>query len=187
MPTNSSFVSLVYDGSDNLPGVRRAFAIRVADIQTFAAPVANPTTGLEQITLVGNFVPKTGKYFAEMYNTQGKGALNFESGGSRDFEHFKKGSELFFPSTKKEALAMVATVKGQDCIVIFEENSENDGYYLAAGTQKLAARLTASGDWGTNLDGEKGITFKMEAFHGTVPMFVYDGTIPLSATEVINS
>jgi len=184
---DKAFVSLDFTGEDNLPGIARAYVVPSNEIETFAEPVADPTTGEGEISIVGDHTLKSGKYFTKMYSTQGKGTLNFTTDGERDFENFKQGGELFFPSTKKEALAMSAALKGRDCIVLLEENSENDGYHLQVGTRRLPARLKPAGDWGTNLDGIKGITFTIEAFSGNAPVYLYSGIIPLSASEVIQS
>lgn len=169
-------MSLEFQGEDNLPGVNKAYIIRADEITTEAKPLASPATALERISVVGSHILAEGKYFIKMYSTLGKGTLNFAAEGSRDFENFKVGSTLFYPSTRKEALALSTALLGQDLIIMIEENADSD-YFLQIGTKKLPARIVPSGDWGTELNGEKGITFTIEAFHGKCTPYIYDGSI----------
>jgi hypothetical protein len=133
-------VSLEFDGEDNLPGVARGYIIKTKDIETEAKPDPAATEGDSAITIVGSHVLATDKYFVKMYSTLGKGTLKFESEGSRDFENFKVSGMLFYPSTKKQALAMSTAILGQDLIIELEENSDSD-YFLQIGTKKLPAGL----------------------------------------------
>jgi len=176
-------MSLDFDGEDNLPGIARAFLIDVDDIDTEAVPISNPTSGIEKITIVGSHTLATGKYFSKLYSTQGKGTASFSSEGGRDFENFALGATLFYPCTKKESLALSTTLLGKDLIVLLEQNSDEE-FFLQAGNKKLPARLVAAGDWGTELNGEKGITFTLSAFHGKKPFFAYEGVIPLAADDI---
>jgi len=178
-------ISLDFDGDDNLPGVARAYVILVDDLETEAVPTAAPSTALEALQIVGNHIPSTGKYFIKMYSTQGKGTLNFAAEGGRDFENFSIGGSLFHPSTKDAALALASALLGRDVIILVEENSESSNF-KQVGTTKLPARLVSAGDWGTELNGEKGITFTIQAFHGKKTPYLYTGTIPLSAEEVVS-
>lgn len=178
-------LSLDFEGEDNLPGVARAYCIPVADIATEAVPMENPTTALESITIVGSHTLAAIKYFKKMYSTQGKGTLNFAAEGGRDFENFSVGGTLFYPSTKAEALAMASAVLGVDMIIEIEENSDSD-YFLQVGTKKLPARLVSNGDWGTELNGEKGITFTIQAFHGKKTPYIYNGVIALAADNIVS-
>ena len=125
------------------------------------------------------------KYFVRLYSTQGKGTLNFTAEGGRDFENFSIGGTLFYPSTKSEALAMASAILGRDLIILVEENSDSD-HFLQVGTKKLPARLVSSGDWGTELNGEKGITFTIQAFHGKKTPYLYTGVIPLAADNIVS-
>jgi len=178
-------LDLDFDQDDNLPGVNVAYVSLADEIETEAVPVASPTTALEKITIVGSHVMEATKYFSKMYTTLGKGTLKFDPEGSRDFENFKISGELFFPSTKKEALAMSTALLGQDLIVEIEENAQED-FFLQVGTKKFPARINGSADWGTELNGEKGIKFSFETFHGKVPVYIYEGVIHLSDSSVIS-
>lgn len=169
-------VNVEFEGEENLPGIARGYVIKCADVDDEAKPVNSPSTALAALTIVGSHTLATGKYFTKMYSTLGKGTLKFEPSKNRDFENFSTTGLLFYPSTKKEALAMSMALLGQDLIILLEENSE-EPHYLQVGTKKLPARITASGDWGTELNGEKGITFNIEAFHGKKPVYLYDGNI----------
>jgi len=169
-------IAIEFEGEDNLPGITRGYIIKTEDIDVEAVPSASPTTALESMTIIGSHTLATGKYFAKVYSTLGKGNLKFDSEGSRDFENFKTTGILFYPSTKKNAIAMASAILGQDIIIVLEENTETD-YFLQVGTKKLPARIVSAGDWGTELSGEKGITFNIEAFHGKKPVYFYDGSI----------
>jgi hypothetical protein len=185
MATTFPFISLEFGGEDNLPGIARGYLVRVSDIDTEAKPTASPTTDLERMKIVGSHSLAAGKYWAKIYSTLGKGNLKYENEGTRDFENFKTTGILFYPSTRKEAIAMSSAILGQDLIILLEENSESE-YYLQVGTRKLPARVVSAGDWGSELNGEKGITFNIEAFHGKKPVYFYDGLIPLSADTEAN-
>jgi len=176
------FLTTEYEGEDNLPGIARGYIIRTADIDVEAKPVASPTTTEAAMTIIGSHTLATGKYFAKLYSTLGKGNLKFESAGSRDFENFETTGILFYPSTKKQALALSSAVLGQDLIIVLEENSDSD-YLLQVGTKKLPARIVAKGDWGTELNGEKGIEFSIQAFHGKKPVYFYDGAVLIGSGD----
>lgn len=178
-------IPLDFEGEDNLPGLNRAYVIKTKEIETEAKPIPNPTTALDKITIDGSHTLVTDAYFVPMYSTLGKGTLKFDAEGSRDFENFKVTGMLFYPSTKKEALAMATALLGQDLIIMGEENSEAD-HFLQVGTKKLSARIVSSGDWGTELNGEKGITFNFEAFHGKATPYIYDGSILIGAANDVN-
>ena len=42
------------------------------------------------------------------------------------------------------------------------------------------------GDWGTELNGEKGITLTVDAFHGKATPYIYRGVIPLSVSSIVS-
>lgn len=178
-------LSIEFEGEDNLPGIARAYIVPVSEIDTEAVPTATPSTALEKITIIGSHVLATGKYFVKLYSTLGKGNLKFEAKGSRDFENFEISGTLFYPSTKSEALAFSSAILGQDLIIMLEENSDSD-HFLQVGTVKLPARIVSMGDWGTELNGEKGITLTIGAFHGKSTPYLYTGTIALSDVEIIS-
>lgn len=178
-------LDLDFDQDDNLPGVNVAYVALADEIETEAIPIESPTSALEKITIVGNHIMVASMFFSKMYTTLGKGTLGFSAEGNRDFENFKATGSLFFPSTKKDALAMSAALLGQDLVIEIEENAQ-DNFFLQVGTKKFPARIVAAGDWGTELNGEKGVTFTFETFHGKVPVYIYEGTITLSDASVIS-
>jgi hypothetical protein len=176
-------LSIDFDGETNLPGIARGYVALCADIDTEAVPVASPATALEKITIVGSHSMESQKYFVKMYSTLGKGTLDFKAGGTRDFENFAIEGALFYPCTKADALALSTALLGQDVIVILEQNSD-DLFFLQVGNKKLPARIVAEGSWGTELNGEKGISFKLSAFHGKATPYIYTGSIALSGETV---
>lgn len=178
-------LSVDFDGESNLPGIARGYCVLTSDIATESIPDYDAATALARITIPGTHILNSLKYYIKMYSTQGKGTLNFTSEGSRDFENFKIGGTLFYPCTKEEALALSTALLGQDLIIILEQNSDED-FFLQVGSKKLPARIVASGDWGTELNGEKGITFTIDAFHGKATPYIYRGTIPLAADEIVS-
>lgn len=178
-------LSIDFDGEDNLPGIARGYIALCADIATESVPVANPTTPLQKITIPGTHIMGTTKYFVRLYSTLGKGTLDYKAGGSRDFENFAIEGLLFFPCTKEESLALSTALLGQDVIVILEQNS-NEDFFLQIGNKKLPARVVAEGSWGTELNGEKGISFKISAFHGKCTPYIYRGVIKLGASEYVS-
>lgn len=177
-------VSLDYDSDCNIAGIKRAFVIPVEDIATFAVPVANPTTQEARISIVGSHTLDSSKYWVKMYSTQGKGTLNFSSEGGRDFEKVKIGGSLFYPSTAKAAMAAAVGYLNRDVIILLEPYSD-DGCFWQVGTEKIPARIKPSGDWGTELNGEKGITFEIDHM-ACLPPYAYEGVIPISVSEVIS-
>jgi hypothetical protein len=176
-------VTLDYEADCNLAGIKRAYVIPVEDIATFAVPVTTPTTGEQMISIVGSHTLESTKYWKRMYSTQGKGTLNFTIEGERDFERFKIGGSLFYPSTSKEAIAAAAVYKGRDVIILVEANSD-DGFFIQVGTEKVPARIKPSADWGTELNGEKGITFEIDNMQCN--MLIYEGVIPISVSEIVS-
>jgi len=174
-----------FDGDSNLPGIARGYLIKTSDISNEATPIANPTTGKERITISGSHQLASQKYWVESYSTQGKGTLAFTAEGGRDFENFKISGTLFLPCTKEDYLALSTALLGQDLIVILEQNSDED-FFLQVGTKKLPARVVPSGDWGTELNGEKGITLTIDAFHGKATPYIYRGVIPLSNSIIVS-
>jgi len=164
-------VALTSDKGDNLAGVRKAYVIPVEDITTF------PDLDNDKTTLLLDFVLVATKKWIPMYSTANKGTLTFSKEGERDFESFSIGGSVFYPSTNANAMKMSNALLGRDVIILIEENSDN-GFYICVGTTRIPARLNPSGDWGTTINGEKGITFEIETWSKYTPA-LYSGEIVL--------
>ncbi len=164
-------VALTSDKGDNLAGVRKAYVIPVEDITTF------PDLDADKTTLLLDFVLAATKKWIPMYSTANKGTLNFAKEGERDFESIKIGGSVFYPNTSKAAMQMANALLGRDVIILVEENSDND-FYVCVGTQRIPARLNASADWGTAMNGEKGVTYEIECWSKNTPS-LYSGAIIL--------
>lgn len=181
-----ALINLDHDSdSCNMAGITStAYLIRIEDIETMASITETPLTVADKIKLVGNIVPKTGKYFTKLYCTDQLGELNSDVDGPRDGEIFKIGLTLFYPSTDADALGMAALMKNADLLCIVEEFS-GSGQWRVIGHPKIPLRLKPSEKTGKGRTDQKGIEMKGEWMWCT-PAPVYEGTIPLSVSEVIS-
>lgn len=175
--------TLEYSAECNIAGIKRAFVITVEDIATFAAIAPNAATNKAKLLLIGSHTLDSGKFWVKMYSVQGKGTMTFSIEGARDFEKVKINASLFYPSTHLDAVAAAMGYKNRDVIVLIEANSDDDCFWQI-GTEKIPVRIKPSGNWGTELNGEKGITFEIEQIQ--CMLYAYQGVIPISATEVIS-
>jgi len=180
------FVSLEHDEeTPNMAGISTiAYVIRVSDLQTAPTTSGAPVNPEDLVTLIGNFVPKAGKYFTKLYSTQELGELMSEVDGPRDGEFFKITATFFYPHTNKKALGMAALFKTADVIIILKEFS-GGGQYRVIGTPDLPARLKPAENSGKAFADQKGITYTVEA-SSIYPAFVYEGSI-VTAENVVNS
>ena len=166
------------DGIDNMAGItRRAFLGFVSAFSTLALPVANPTTYAARVTIATNHVLLTGKKLVELYIMYDKSMVESPLVGGRKAKSSKPKATLFYPGDDADALGFYDAIKNGDLALFLEPLEEGD-YYIQVGTKALPASVVAgSYKSGTGPEGEKGITFEIEAASAK-PIYHYTGDLP---------
>ncbi|QTE38507.1 hypothetical protein J3L18_05365 [Mucilaginibacter gossypii] len=169
---------LFADGQDNMAGLtRRLFLAFASSFTTLSTPAANPTTYAGRVTIADDHVLATGKKVIEVYIMYDKSMLESPSVGGRKGKSWKPKITAFAPGTDMDTTGLLDTIKNAD-LIGFAEPQEDAAYYLQVGTKKLPLSLV-NGSWksGTGPEGEKGITFELEA-PSQRPVYFYTGDLP---------
>lgn len=168
---------------DNLGGIQGdIYTIPVDDIDETSLPTLDPTDG---VTLVGNIVPKSGKRFSKLYQTKGKGKLDYTTVGERDGKSFENVIEFFVPGTKKEIAVFSHRVQNLPVVAIVNEGGNQRVVGITVLNNQVSLGLpayleTGSGATGAASSDLKGSTFNFKA-EATRPPLYYEGNIPIVA------
>lgn len=166
------------DNIDNMAGLtKRAYLGFASSFTTLSTPPATPTTYAERVTIADDHVLATGKKTSELYIMYDKSNIESPLVGARKAKSHKPKATYFYPGTDPECLGFYDLLKNGD-IIAFNEPQEDADYYLQVGTNKLPASLVnGSVKWGTGPEGEKGISFEIEA-PSAKPIYIYAGALP---------
>lgn len=126
----------------------------------------------DYVELDGNFTLATGKKFHKLYNTQGKGKINWEYQGETDCKVVVNKATLSYPKITNESRAFAKLASNGDFVFIFK----HDGKYYVIGHPDYRATVTPNGDSGDSAGSAKGITIEIEC-PDTTPLPTYVGNI----------
>lgn len=168
---------LFADGQDNMAGItKRAYIGFLTSFTTISTPVANPTTFAARVTIADDHVLAAGKKVIELYVMYDKSGVESPLAGSRKAMSSKPKATLFYPGNDATCIGLMDTIKNAD-LLTFLEPQDGEGL-IQIGTQKLPASVVAgSVKTGVGPDGEKGITFEIEA-PSRAPYYIYTGDLP---------
>lgn len=169
---------LFQDGIDNMAGItRRAFIGFVSAFTTLSLPPVNPTNYADRVTIADDHVLAAGKKTIELYIMYDKSMIESPLVGGRKAKSHKPKATYFYPGDDATALGVYDLLKNAD-LVTFNEPIEEGAYYIQVGTKALPASVVAgSFKTGTGPEGEKGITFEIEA-PSARPVYHYTGDLP---------
>lgn len=129
----------------------------------------------------GNFTLASGKYWKQLYSTQGKGKIFWEYVGETDCKVPVNHATLSYPKLTNEIRAFAKFASNGDFVFIVK----HDAKYYVIGNPDYRATLTPNGDSGDAAGSAKGVTIEMEC-PDTTPLPTYVGTLQLSATTSVN-
>lgn len=123
----------------------------------------------------GNFTLASGKVWHRLYNTQGKGKINWEYQGETDCKVVINKAKLSYPKLTDDIRAFAKFASNGDFVFIVK----HDGKYYVIGNEDYRANLTPNGDSGDAPGSAKGVTIEIECPDVT-PLPTYSGTLALS-------
>lgn len=123
----------------------------------------------------GDFTLATGKHWIQLYTTQGKGKITFESTGETDCKMFVNKASLSYPKITDDARALAKYAANGDFVFCIK----HDGKYYIIGSPDYRATISPNGDSGDAPGSSKGIPLEIEC-PDTTPLPVYEGTLVLS-------
>lgn len=170
------------DEPENMGGMTSSMYIAIGhDIDNWPALKANPTTDDEAVTLVGAFTMKAAKFFFEVYATPDTAAMEPENQGEIDGQSFKQKGELFYPGTKKEAIAFCRKINNaRGCIIGIDPNT---GERYVIGSREKPVYFKPSVSTGKTAADRRGVKLEFSA-DSFVPFAFYEGPIPLSGGTI---
>lgn len=166
-------------GSVNPSGISDVvYFIPKSDISawpTITDDFASANTEAAYATLTGDFTLKTGKKWARMYNTQGKGKVTFEYNGETDCKTVVNKLSIVYPKINQGGRALSKAMANGDYVFV----AKHDGKYYLIGSKDYRAVCSISGDSGDAAGSAKGITVNIEC-PDTTPLPEYAGDIVLT-------
>lgn len=177
-----NYENIVKSTTKNVPGlIPMGYWARKDDIETWPALPAVPTTVAQEITLAGNFVMKTGKFFRTLYTTDdGYAKLGSEVQGEKDNQTKKIKAQFYAPGTSDANLAFAKNADYDDLLFIF---LERDRTRRVIGNEDFQTLTKVKDDTGEGVTGKKGIFVEIE-LDSLTPAPKYNGAIPLDGSQV---
>jgi len=170
------------DEPENMGGLTSEMYIGLSGhIATWPTLVSNPTTDEQAVTLQGTFVMAANKHFIKVYSTPDTAKLEPENQGETDGQSFRQKGELFYPGTRKEAIAFARKINNaRGCIIGIDPNS---GERYVVGSKDKPVYFKPSISTGGAAADRRGVKleFSSDSF---LPFAFYDGAIPLSAGDI---
>ena len=166
------------DGEDNIGGTAQShFYIPIKNITVLPVPIN--TSNLNKVSISADIEVGVGKKFFKLYSTMDTGMVNSKMVGEVDGKSWENSFEFFFPGTREEALAIIATWANSNMLFI---PVEADGQKRIIGNAKFPAKLMlADGSTGAKTADRKGIKLRVES-RDVIPAPIYKGIVP---TEII--
>lgn len=166
-------------GADNVPGTQlKAYYCPIDDLDTIPELSDSPADAAAAVTISGNFVPKAGKGFHELYVSPRTGHITYEKSGPHDSENYISRYDASLPGASDAKEAFLRFAKNNNLIVLVPELS---GDLRMFGSKKYPARIeTVTGDHGT-AEGDEGKATVLQFTHfgsGVAPKFT--GSAPLA-------
>jgi len=170
------------DESENMGGLTSEMYIGIYQhIATWPALPANPATDIEAVTLGGSFLMATEKFFIKVYATPDTAKMEPENQGEVDGQSFRQKGELFYPGTRKEAIAFARKINNaRGCIIGIDPNT-GDRYVVGSKDKPVYFKPSVStGGAAADRRGVK-LEFYSDSF---LPFAFYNGAIPLSEGDI---
>jgi hypothetical protein len=165
------------DGVDNMGGItKRAYVGFGSSFTTLSEPIVNPVAYEDRVTIATAHVLAPGEKLIELYVMYDKSGIDSPLVGARKAKSHKPKNTYFYPGDDAKCLGFYDLIKNAD-LVTFCEPQEGD-HYIQTGTKGLPASLVAgSVKSGVGPEGEKGITFEIEA-PSRRPYYIYTAVLP---------
>lgn len=168
------------DGDENPSGLQEDALICVAsDMDTIAAPAANPLTPGAVVDITDDHIMKAGKAPIAAYTMFEKSDFNSPLAGEQLSQVFQPAMTFFLPQPSANNAVTLSILKNARLIVLFKRTLGGD--FAQIGTQGLYAKVkSGSVSFGMGPTGKPGVTFVVEAT-STQAFYVYKGAIPAPA------
>ena len=174
------FESLTWtDGQINPSGIKtKIYFCQKTQIASFPRPVQNPASATENVSLDGDFTMVEGATFKELYSTQGKGKVFWETLGEKDCKMFKNKGTFKFPDLNDAGKSMAKQFINANCVFVVALPHETEIRYVMIGDADYDTSATITGDSGDEPGSAKGLTIEIEA-PCTTPLPNYKGALAL--------
>lgn len=174
------FESLTWtDGQINPSGIKtRLFYCEKSSISSYPRPALVPASATENVSLDGNFDMVEGKFFKEIYSTQGKGKVNWETLGEKDCKMFKNKGVFKYPDINDSGKSMSKQFVNANCVFVVALPHETEVRYVVIGDADYDTAAVITGDSGDEPGSAKGVTIEIEA-PCTTPLPNYKGILPV--------
>jgi len=129
-----------------------------------------------------DFVLKPDKYWYELYSTEGKGKVTFESVGETDCKMFLNKGTFSFPNLSYQAKQFAMVTLNSNCVFLVPEKT---GYAVVLGGKLYRSTVEVKGDSGDAPGSAKGITIDVTA-PDVVPLPMYVFNVLLSGGRSFN-
>jgi len=167
------------DGQSNPSGIKtRVFIAPKSFIKTHPRVISAPVTEAEFVTLAGDYEMNTGKTFLELYTTQGKGKVEFETVGEKDHQMFTNKGTFKFPDISNAAKALAKSYLNSNAVVVALLPHETEFRAVVIGEDDFDVTVKFKGTSGDAAGSEKGLTFDIECSSYN-PLPSYAGAIVL--------
>lgn len=174
------YESIVWtEGQINPSGLAsQIYFIPKAYIAQYPRPTQNPATASENVSLDGDFTLVVGKFWFQLYSTQGKGKVNWETLGEKDCKMFKNKGVFKYPDINDAGKSLAKQLINANCVIIVKLPHESEVRYVMLGDADYDVTATITGDSGDEPGSAKGITIEVEA-PCTTPLPNYKGAVVL--------
>jgi len=168
------------DTADNMAGITKtAFIAFVSSFTTIAKPIAVPVKMEDKVLIGTPHVLKAGEKVRKVFVMYEKSGIESPMVGSRKAMSWKPKLKLMYCGTDAQILAFVSGIMQGDLIAWA---TPMDGVGLIQiGTEELPASVVAgSVKTGEGPEGEKGVTFEIEA-PSRQAWYIYTSPLPTAA------
>lgn len=170
------------DEPENMGGLTSSAYIAITShIATEPTLKADPANDAEATTLQGSYVMEAGKHFIEVYSTPDTFTMAPENQGEVDGQSFRVKGELFYPGTRKEAIAFARKINNARGVVIGVD--PNTGDRMVVGSKAKPAYFKPSVTTGAAAADRRGVKIEFWA-DSFLPFAFYNGAIPLSSGDI---
>lgn len=165
------------DGKDNMAGLTKdAFIGVVSHFLSIAKPIAIPLVLGDGVKIVTPHVLSPGKKTFKLFVMYEKSGVESASVGARKSKSWKPKMKFMYCGTDAEMLDFVSLIQNAD-LLAFATPMDEAGL-IQVGTEALPATLVSgSVKSGEGPEGEKGVTFELEA-PSRKAWYIYTAALP---------
>jgi hypothetical protein len=165
------------DGADNMAGITKsAFVALVSSFATLAKPIAVPVVLGDKSKIITAHVLKAAEKVHKVTVLYDKSGVESALVGGTKSHSWKPKLKLMYCGTEAEILDFVTLIQNAE-IVAWAEPLDGTGL-IQIGSEALPAYLVSgSVKTGEGPEGEKGVTFEVEAPSRT-PWYIYTAALP---------